>query len=123
ETQREAVAAMMAAMQETKHETEAPEAPDIPDAMVRHVFADPQAQELLREVMRQNDLPGAPADLPFEVQRAIAAALIEKGIIKYGEAPQDEPPPPPQAKAPPPPPEQPGNGKKGGGWWPWGRKH
>jgi len=114
ERQREAVAAMMAAMQEAKEETEAPEAPDIPDELVRHAFAAPELQELLRDVMRQNDLPGAPKDLPFEMQRAIAAALIKQGVIKFGEGPQ--------AKAPPPPP-QPGNGKKRGGWWPWGRKH
>ncbi|MGO9173873.1 MAG: TIR domain-containing protein [Rhodomicrobium sp.] len=115
EAQRHAVAAMMAAMQEAKAETEAPEAPDIPDELVRHVFAAPETQELLRDVMQQNGLPGAPADLPFEMQRAIAAALMKQGIIQMGEAPRDEPPPAP--------PQQPGNGKKGGGWWPFGRKH
>jgi hypothetical protein len=115
--QRQAVAAFIAMaqkQQEAEAETAAPEAPDIPDELVRHVFADPQAQELLRDVMQQNNLPGAPADLPFEVQRAIVAALMKQGVIQMGEAPQ--------AKAPPAPPPQPGNGKKGG-WWPFGRKH
>jgi hypothetical protein len=48
--------------------------------------------------MRQNNLPGAPADLPLEVQRAIVATLMQQGIISLGEAPQPEPSPQPAKK-------------------------
>ena len=53
----------------------------VADEVVREVFAAPQAQELLRGVMRQSGLDGEPASLPFEVQRAIVAALVGQGVI------------------------------------------
>ena len=90
EAQRQAVGEMMAAMQEVHAETEAQGAPDISDELVRDAFAAPELQELLCDVMRHNDIEGAPADLPFEMQRAIIASLIEQGVIKFDEAPQDE---------------------------------
>jgi hypothetical protein len=94
-------------MQEAQAQ-EASKSPEISDALVRHIFADPQAQELLREVMQRNDLSGAPADLPLEAKRAIIAALVEAGAITLGEAP------PPPVEAPPSQAE-----KKKRGWWPF----
>jgi hypothetical protein len=48
--------------------------------------------------MRQNNLSGAPTDLPLEVQRAIVAALlVEAGAISLGVPPA----------------------KKKRGWWPF----
>jgi hypothetical protein len=60
--------------------------PEMPDALVRHIFAEPQAQEMLRDIMQQNSLSGAPSDLPLEVQRAIVTALMKQGIIQVGGA-------------------------------------
>ncbi len=117
ETQRQAVAMLVAAMQQEQEQSQGKRGgnsgANIPDAMVRQIFADPQAQEMLRDVMQQNNLTGAPAGLPFEVQRAIVAALMEAGVIQTGEAPQAEAPPQPQ----------PDGGGRRGGWWPFGRKH
>ncbi len=111
EAQRQAVAALMAMAQ--KQQDAAGEEPDIPEELVRRVFAEAQFQDLLRDIVQRNGLSGAPADLPMETKRAIVAALMKQGFIEEEKEPQ--------AKAPPPP--QPGGGKKRGGWWPFGRKH
>ena len=100
---REAARLVLQKMHEAQLQQEAPELPEIPDAAVRGIFADSQAQELLRDAMRQNGIPGAPADLPLEAQRAILAALVKAGAISLGEAP---------------PPPEPGARKKRG-WWPF----
>ncbi len=92
-------------MREARQQDDAPDLPQIPDALVRQIFADSQAQELLRDVMRQNNLPGAPADLPLEIQRAIVAALVKAGAISLGETAQAGAPPPRE--------------KKKRGWWPF----
>lgn len=55
---------------------------ELPDALVRHIFADPQADALLRKVMADNGLDGTPADLPLETQRAIVAMLMKAGVIQ-----------------------------------------
>jgi hypothetical protein len=55
----------------------------LPDDFVRALFASPEAQDLLKEVPRQNDIEVAPGDLPFELQRAIAAALVAQGVIQF----------------------------------------
>jgi hypothetical protein len=106
--QRDAARLVLQKMHEAQLQQEAPELPEISDAAVRRIFADSQAQELLREAMRQNGIPGAPGDLPLEAQRAIVAALVKAGAISLGEAPQAEAPPPPE----------PGPKKKRG-WWPF----
>jgi len=56
---------------------------------VRAIFANPQTQALLKNVMSQINLAGEPGDLPLEVQRVIVAALIERGIIEVP-APDDD---------------------------------
>jgi tetratricopeptide (TPR) repeat protein len=58
------------------------EAP-LPDEFVRAIFESPQAQGLLKEVLRQNNIEGEPGDLPFELQRAIASALVAQGLIQH----------------------------------------
>ncbi|MGE0205778.1 MAG: hypothetical protein AB7E70_03000, partial [Hyphomicrobiaceae bacterium] len=57
---------------------------ELPDALVRQVFSDPQADALLRKVMADNGHDGAPADLPFGTQRAIVAILMTAGVIRLG---------------------------------------
>jgi TIR domain len=97
-------------MREARGEEEGPE---VPDGLVRQVFVAPELQELLHNVMQQNDLPGAPADLPFETQRAIVAALMKDGIVKIGEGPQAGAPAPPSAV---PPKSQPAAAERPSAW-------
>ena len=73
---------------------------------MNRVFANGQAQGLIRDVMRQYNLDGAAADLPFETKRFITGKLKEHGFVKV-----EEPPPPP----PPPP-------AKKRSWWPFAGK-
>jgi hypothetical protein len=63
---------------------EAP-AGSVSDALVRQVFADPRADGLLRKVMTDNKLPGAPHELPFATQRAIVEMLVRAGAIGVGD--------------------------------------
>jgi hypothetical protein len=56
----------------------------LPDAVVEQVFAAPQLQALLADILKQNNIDGAPADQPMEIKRAIVAALIEQGIVQIG---------------------------------------
>jgi hypothetical protein len=87
ETQRAAVAAMLATMQEIEQGDGRPvEVPEIDPALVHEIFADPDAQDLLRDVMSKSNLPGAPADLPFQVQLAIVQMLVQQGAIEISPA-------------------------------------
>ena len=56
----------------------------LPDAVVEQVFAAPQRQALLVDILKQGGIDGAPADQPMEIKRAIVAALIEQGIVQIG---------------------------------------
>jgi hypothetical protein len=95
EMQRAAVAAMMAVMQKSgADDEEADTTPDIPDAAVRAVFAEPKRQALLRDVMQQNGLEGDPADLPFSVQRKIVEALVQADALSLADLQPASPPPP-----------------------------
>ncbi len=105
--QRNATRQIAPKMRKAQHQEEAPAPDEIPDALVQHIFADPSLQELLREVMRQNNLAGEPADLSIDMQRSIVAALVKAGAINLGETPPPEAPPPPAEK-------------KKRGWWPFG---
>ncbi len=106
---REAVYAVLAETLALKAKTAAADPREVPDAAVEKVFAHPQAQELIRDLMRQYSLEGAAADLPFETKRFIVGKLKEHGYVKIEE-------PPPSAGPPPPPPA------KKRGWWPFARK-
>jgi tetratricopeptide (TPR) repeat protein len=64
--------------------------PAVPDELVAHIFADPEAHELLQQVMTANGLDGDPAALDIESQRAIVAMLIDSGIITFGAPDQEE---------------------------------
>jgi hypothetical protein len=105
--QRNATRQISKQMREAQQQQEASASVEIPDALVQHIFADPRAQEMLRDVMQQNNLSSAPSDLPLEVQRAIIAALVKQGIIKGETAPSVE-----TAEA---------AAKKKRRWWPFGR--
>lgn len=59
---------------------------EISDAMARQIFADPDAQAMLKQVMADNTLEGAPSDLPVETQRAIVKALVANGVIRFGDS-------------------------------------
>lgn len=67
--------------------------PDVPEALVRQIFADPGAQDLLREVMAANDLTGLPGELAIETQRAIVVGLIQAGAIRFNDDEDDAEPP------------------------------
>lgn len=56
---------------------------EIPDAVVEQIFAAPEAQPMLQEVMQDNNLPGSPADLPMQVKRAVIEGLIKAGVIQF----------------------------------------
>jgi hypothetical protein len=62
----------------------------LPETIIRQIVADPQAQDMLRKVMSDNDLQGAPSDLPPEAQRAIVGALISAGVIHIGDTSHEE---------------------------------
>ncbi len=106
---REAVYAVLAETLALKAKTVAADPREVPDAAVEKVFAHPQAQGLIRDLMRQYSLEGAAADLPFETKRFIVGKLKEHGYVRIEE-------PPPSAGPPPPPPA------KKRGWWPFARK-
>lgn len=77
-------AAMVKAKRQT---TEAGEVlPQIPDAAVQKIFEDPRAQNLINQVMDQNNLTGAPEDLPPETQKAVVQALLKAGAIQINRA-------------------------------------
>ncbi|MGO9487137.1 MAG: TIR domain-containing protein [Rhodomicrobium sp.] len=99
----EAMFAVIAEKLALKAKTAAADPREVPDALVNRVFANGHAQGLIRDVMRQYNLDGAAADLPFETKRFITGKLKEHGFVK------DEEPPPP----PPPPPA------KKRSWWPF----
>jgi hypothetical protein len=103
--QREAARFFLRKMREAQQQQDQAQ---VPDAVVQHVFADPNAQDMLFSVMEQNGLAGEPADLPLETKRAIVAMLVEAGAITLEEALRPEVPPPPAAR------------KKKRGWWPFG---
>jgi hypothetical protein len=50
------------------------------------VFADPQADPILRDIMNGNQLTGEPADLPQDIKRAIVQLLIDQGVISFEES-------------------------------------
>ena len=101
ETQREAVSALLAAMEdmpETDGVAEvaaadvAPAPAPMPaprptpvvavsDAVVHYVFADPKSHDMLKKVMREADLLGQPGDLEFDTRREIVEVLAEHGRI------------------------------------------
>lgn len=81
ETQRAAVAAVLVTMREIE-ESGQEEPPEVAPELVQRIFADPDAQPLLCDVMAKANLAGAPADLPFEVQLAIVQMLIQQGAIE-----------------------------------------
>lgn len=88
--QKAALAALSTGLkaQEQQQQGDAAEAAqDVPDDLVRQVFEDPRAQEMLAKVMSDNGLQGAPADLPFEVQKQIVGALVAAGAIRFGPGP------------------------------------
>jgi tetratricopeptide (TPR) repeat protein len=107
---REAVYAVLAETLALKAKTAAADPREVPDAAVEKVFAHPQAQELIRDLMRQYSLEGVAADLPFETKRFIVGKLKEHGYVRIEE-------PPPSAGPPPPPPPA-----KKRRWWPFARK-
>ncbi len=51
--------------------------PEIPDEAVRQLMAHPDLQEGLTAFMRENNIEGTPADLPIEMQRPLAAAILQ----------------------------------------------
>lgn len=53
--------------------------PHIPDGDVRHRFADQQTLRYARHLMEEQEVRGAPAELPFETKRSIVAMLVAKG--------------------------------------------
>ncbi len=57
----------------------------IPDEIVEQVFADPRADEILRQIMSGNELSGEPADLPLEIKRAIVQMMVDQGVISFGQ--------------------------------------
>jgi len=56
---------------------------DIPADLISQIFADPQADTILREIMEGNQLAGEPADLPDDIKRAIVQMLIDQGVISF----------------------------------------
>lgn len=57
---------------------------DLPDDLVRQIFADPDADALLRSAMSQVGLEGEPGELPFETQKRLVIALVQAGAIQFG---------------------------------------
>jgi len=57
---------------------------DLPDDLVRQIFADPDADALLRSAMGQVGLEGEPGELPFETQKRLVIALVQAGAIQFG---------------------------------------
>lgn len=62
---------------------------EIPAGLVDQVFGDERTQELLERIMKENNLPGTPADLPMEMKTAIVKMLIDQGVIGFGPGPSD----------------------------------
>lgn len=56
---------------------------DIPDELIAAVFSDPQGNAILREIMRDNQLEGDPADLPRETKQLIVKLLVDQGVISF----------------------------------------
>lgn len=59
--------------------------PDVPDGLIHQVFADPRADEILRDIMAGNQLTGEPVDLPHDIKRAIVQMLVDQGVISFDE--------------------------------------
>ncbi|HFB2048205.1 MAG: hypothetical protein HRT83_04940 [Hyphomicrobiaceae bacterium] len=62
-----------------------PATPCIPDHLLDQIFSDAKACELLRDVMKQNNIKGEPHDLSDIAKRFIVYALIKQGAISFGE--------------------------------------
>ncbi len=105
---REAVYAVLAETLELNEKTPAADRREVPDALVKRVFADPEMQGPIRDLMRQHRLGGAAAGLPFETKRFIAGKLKEHRFVKVEVPPRSRPAPP---LVPPLP-------AKKRGWWP-----
>jgi len=56
-----------------------------PDAVVEQVFAAPQLQALVADILKQGGIDGAPDDQPMEIKRPIVAALIQQGIVQISD--------------------------------------
>jgi tetratricopeptide (TPR) repeat protein len=102
---REAVYAVLAETLALKAKTATADPREVPDAVVEKVFAHPEAEGLIHDMMRQYSLDGLAADLPLETKRFIVGKLKEHGYVKIEEPAQPGPPPPAPAK------------KRG--WWPF----
>ena len=74
-------AAVAAIAEHMQRSDASPPQREISDELVEAIFADPDADETLREMMRRGGLEGAPGDLPLDVKRAIVAKMVEEGII------------------------------------------
>ena len=86
--------------------TLAPNPSEVPDVTVEKVFADPEAQWPVRDMMRQYSLDGEAAGLPLETKRFIVGKLKEHGLAGIEVPALAEPPSlPPHAKK--------------SGWWPF----
>lgn len=57
----------------------------VPDDLIEQVFADPQADPILRDIMNGNQLTGEPVNLPQDIKRAIVQLLIDQGVISFEE--------------------------------------
>jgi len=81
------VTAMMGlAQQQQAQQGAAPGDPsNIPDDLIEQIFADPQADLILHDIMNGNQLTGEPADLPQDIKRAIVQLLIDQGVISFEE--------------------------------------
>ena len=81
---------MLAETLALKAKTAAADPREVPDALVSHVIAAPEAQGLIHDLMRQYSLDGAAADLPFETKRFIVGKLKEHGFVRVEEPPPAE---------------------------------
>ena len=63
--------------------TLAPNPSEVPDVTVEKVFADPEAQWPVRDMMRQYSLDGEAAGLPLETKRFIVGKLKEHGLARH----------------------------------------
>jgi len=78
------ITAMMQMAQQAEGQGGAPGNPaDLPDELVAQIFADPQADTILRDIMQANQLTGEPGDLPNDIQRAIVQLLVDQGVISF----------------------------------------
>lgn len=59
------------------------DANEIPDELISAVFADPQGDAILREIMQDNQLDGEPSDLPDDTKRLIIKLLVDQGVISF----------------------------------------